>query len=214
MEEEAEFFGFAPASFISELQMEIENVLADGISRLCELKRGKMQRMSDVLLESFRRNYFIFSNFVLRNIVCFPDGFEMERRASEEVVVADMQQITDELMASFLEEERQQEEFDGLREDLEVEEYRKEMFCKMMRCSEPVKELVQSIRATKDELEAIKQLQSRLGVFGAGDDGFSRLLEYREIRSNFARKERDDLLMIGNAEVFAMMNESINKCDI
>ncbi|KAM0672147.1 hypothetical protein CWI42_080570 [Ordospora colligata] len=215
MEEETEFFGFVPASFISELQMEIENALNDGIAKLCEIRRGKMQRVSEVLLESFRKNYFIFSNFVLRNIVCFPDGFEMERKASEDVVVADMQQITDELMQSFLEEEMLRDEMNCLREDLEIEEYRKEMFEKILKCSEPVNDLVDNARATRDELEGIKQLQSRLRVFGAGeDDGFSRLLEYREIKSSFAKKERDDLLKIGNIDVFAMINESINKCDV
>lgn len=204
--DEIEFFGLVPVAFIAELQEEAEKILRESIERLSQLGRSRVQRMSSVLLESFKKNYFIFSNFVLRNIFRFPSTFRLERRASDLVVTADLQAITNDLVGSFEEEDYYKAEIQRLREELEVEMYRRDSYGSLLSCSDAVNSLVLGIRQVHEDFEAVRELYSKLTMINnADDDDLNALLEYREIKNNLAKKERDDLLAIGSDEAFSTL---------
>lgn len=210
--DEIEFFGFAPMTFVTELQGDIERVLREGIDGMSRVGRSKIQKVSDVLMESFRRNYFIFSNFVLGNIFKFPHTFRIERKVSDVVVTLDLQSITNELSNSFEEEEHYKVEVQKQKEELEVEKYRRDSYVSLLRCSDSVNDLLLDVKQVQEDLEAVKDLYNKLTMINnAGDEDLNMLLEYREIKNMLAKKERDELMAIGSSEVFCMINDSIRK---
>ncbi|ADM11820.1 uncharacterized protein Eint_070560 [Encephalitozoon intestinalis ATCC 50506] len=211
-EEEIEFFGFAPVTLVSELQGEIEGILKEGIEKLSFLGKKKIHRMSGTILESFRRNYFIFSNFVLRNILRFPSSFQPERRVSDVVVTVDLQTITDDLMNVLESEDYYRAEIEGVRESIEVERYREEWYRSLLECSESVDGLARRITEVCLELENVTRLYSQMSMVSCiGDEDYNTFLEYREVKSSLARNERDELLGVASEEVLSMMNKCVEK---
>ncbi|CAD25594.1 hypothetical protein [Encephalitozoon cuniculi GB-M1] len=211
-EEEIEFFGFVPVTLVAELQGEVEAILKNGVEQLSALDRRKVHRVSGTLLESFRRNYFIFSNFVLRNILRFPASFRLERKASDVVVTVDLQSITNDLVSVLEEEDYYEAEVQRQREIIEIERYRLESYRSLLEYSKPVVGLVGSIGKACKELEDVVRLYNKMCMSSsAEDEDYNALLEYREVRSSLAKKERDDLLAIASEEVLAMMSECVEK---
>ncbi|KAG5859145.1 hypothetical protein KMI_08g12810 [Encephalitozoon hellem] len=211
-EEEVEFFGFVPVTLVAELQGEIEGILRDGVEQLSSLDRRNAHRISGIVFESFRRNYFIFSNFVLRNILRFPPSFRLERRVNDTVVTMDLQSITDDLVNILGEEDYYRAEVLRLKESIRVERYRLECYRSLLECSGPINGLIGSIVEAYSELENVKKLYNRMSMSGGVDDeDHNALLEYREIRSSLVKKERDDLLRIASEEVLTMMNKCAEK---
>ncbi|AFN83308.1 hypothetical protein EROM_070570 [Encephalitozoon romaleae SJ-2008] len=211
-EEEIEFFGFVPVTLVAELQSEIEGILRDGVEQLSFLDKRKAHRISGIVFESFRRNYFIFSNFVLRNILRFPPSFRLERKANDAVVTIDLQSITDELVNVLGEEDYYEAEVLRLKESIDIERYRLESYRSLLECSKPVNSLIESIMEAYSELENVTKLYDKMSMIsGMDDEDHNALLEYREIRSSLAKKERDDLLRIASEEVLMMMNKCTEK---
>lgn len=207
LEDETEFFGFVPARFMTELQEEIEEILVGEIGRLSGIDGRKAAGIGQQVVETFRKNYFMFSNFVLRNILKFPVSFQLERRARDVEPGVDVQGATDSLAECLSQERRYRSEVRVCRMELEVERYRRESYLSLLGCSDEVYELISRMKEVGREYAEVYEGYRKLAlVSGGGDTELNGLLEHREIKSRMGSKEREELWRIGDVCVFSMLN--------
>lgn len=195
-EDEIEYFEFLPIAFTTELYEEL-------LSNLNEVVQGYHvhQKIHLHLQESFKKNFFIFNNFVLRNILKFPGHFKLERKATDKIIDADISQLLTlvnekhdkikELKSEILEFKAkmvyQTNRRNGYIKLLEE----KEKFIDM--CSQ-AKEIKKFLRETHDLYEKYKLSKRKK------DSEFDKLLEYKNIKSEYYKNERSRLLEIADFE--------------
>lgn len=200
-EDEIEFFGFIPATFISELQQEMEEVILNTIKELSRKDSSKQTKISKILNQSFKKNYFIFSNFVLRNILSFPSTFRWERKLSDVLVLGNVKAIVEDLIQSHKKEEEIKKVILKKIKDLEIEKYKKKSYLSLLQSSNKVIDTISDIKKLKENLEDTKNIYNRLSLINSqSNDNYNTLLEYKEIKHEMSRKERDYLLEIADEE--------------
>jgi hypothetical protein len=210
-ESEIEFFGFVPVTFVAELQEEAEKILEETVKQIAKLNRHKGQKISQILHQAFKKNFFIFSNFVLRNILKFPQTFRPDRKASDIVLSSDLQKLTDELAGGYDEEEQYKDEICKRRVAIGLEKYRRERYLELLGARERIQGLIDDLASLNSSFKDVSELCSRLAVISdPGDEDLNALLEYRVLKGELAKKERNDLLLIGSDETLALFNEFAN----
>jgi hypothetical protein len=208
-ENEIEFFGFVPVVFVSELQEEAERIMGEAVEQIGLLNRHRVQKAAGVLGQSFKKNFFIFSNFVLRNILKFPQTFRLERKASDLVLATDLQELTDRVTGRYSEEEYYKNEIHRQRMAIGLEKYRRERYSELLRPREDIQRLVDSLRLLNSNFKAVSELCNKLAVVSHPDDeDLNALLEHRTLKSELAKRERDSLLLIGSEETLAFFNST------
>ncbi|ORD94022.1 hypothetical protein ECANGB1_1256 [Enterospora canceri] len=203
--DEVEYFGFLPVSFTIELQDELEKILIESLD-------GQYAHLKPKMHEMFRRNLFLFSNFVLRNVLVFPAGFRWERRRSDKVVDVDLEEKMVELVILKENlEKRRRIYHEGRVELIKLENRRGSQLC-----------LLESSRRLQDGMDLYgefeRDYESLLGQFGRFNPSsgssvrkLKKFMEHKYMKQEYYQAERRRLTAIGERDVLESLAKSINR---
>lgn len=203
-QDEVEHFGFLGVAFTAELGEEMQECLNELF-----LNTHAHQKIQAHITEAFKKNFFIFNNFVLRNILKFPGNFKLERKVTDKTIEVDLAGLVERLgekQLRILELKRRMLEVE---EKIAVEEDRKGGYDSLLRnkagfmdmCT-GAREIKQFLRETNDLFEKYKTGAKRK------DNEFEKLMEYKNIKSEYYKNERDGLLRVADYETL----EYLGRC--
>ena len=190
-ENEIEYFGFLPISFVLELQNALEVILGDAF------KSKKYKYLKNTVTAKFDHYAYFFGNFVLRNILKFPTGFKWERKKTNKVIDVDLvEQVNQLVKLQQLNQNKiqilQQKEHDLVN----LININNGLKCTQKSCDKIVKtaELQNELEKQLDELEV------NFSYFTGNNKNKQRrlksIMEHKYIKSQFYKEERKRLLKI------------------
>lgn len=204
-QDEIEYFGFLAVAFTTDLREELQECLNEIFNN-----NHINQKIQSHINESFKKNFFIFNNFVLRNILKFPTNFKLERKVTDKTIETDVSAI----LSSLLEKQNKILELKA-----QVLQYRKNMAIQETRCSgykkllenQPkFRDLCTGAKEIKNFFKETNELYEKYKAGGRRKDSeFEKLMEYKNIKSEYYRTERDKLLAMCNFEVLEYINKSL-----
>lgn len=202
-EDEVEFFGFLPITFTNELQEELLECLNDIVHQF-----HLHHKIQTYILDSFRKNMFIFSNFVLRNILKFPASFKLERKITDKTIQADASEFVSILQQKQEKLFQLRVQVQELKTKIAVQNMRSTGYQNLLQNKAKLYDLCTGAREIRTFLEETSDLYEKYRAIGKRRDcEFEKLMEYKHIKSEYYKNERNKLLEIADFEVL----ESINK---
>lgn len=204
-EDEIEFFGFIPVSFTNELQEDLQEALNDIVHNF-----PLHHRIQAYILDAFRKNLFIFSNFVLRNILKFPPSFRLERKVTDKTIHTNVPALLGTLAVRQERISQLSTALNGLRTRLAYEQARADGYRKLLENKARFQDLCTGAREIKGFLRETGELFEKYQAIGRRRDGeFERLMEYKNIKSEYYKNERGKLLEIADFEALEHLNKII-----
>lgn len=204
-EDEIEFFEFLPMSFTNELQEALQECLND-ITQHYHLHHKIQTYISD----SFKKNLFIFSNFVLRNILKFPANFNLERKITDKTIQAD---ISGMVAALRLKQEKILQlsaAIQELKRKTAIQKIRNDGYKNLLQNKVKFYDLCTGAREIKAFLKETSNLFEKCQNIGKRRDcEFEKLMEYKNIKSEYYKNERAKLLEIADFEALENLNKFI-----
>ncbi|ELA42614.1 uncharacterized protein VICG_00366 [Vittaforma corneae ATCC 50505] len=204
-EDEIEFFEFLPMSFTNELQEALQECLND-VTQHYHLHHKIQTYISD----SFKKNLFIFNSFVLRNILKFPANFKLERKVTDKTIQADISGMVEALRLKQEKVLQLSTAVQELRTKIAIQKTRNDGYRSLLQnktkfgdlCT-GAKEIKVFLRETNDLFEKYQNIGKRR------DCEFEKLMEYKNIKSEYYKNERAKLLEIADFEALENLNKLI-----
>ncbi|ELA48119.1 hypothetical protein VCUG_00357 [Vavraia culicis subsp. floridensis] len=208
-EDETEFFGFVPCSFLQELCSSLEETITHTINNAGLSATSKKQLCSYVLSE-FRKNFLIFENFSLQQIFTFPKDFSYERKITDLVVEDDIDAMMDELMKLKDEQEFYKNEARRYKKMIA----NKEAEIAQMTCfleNVEVNDLLSNSEFLKKLFVETKKAVGGKAytISGKLSTKFNELMENKDIKSETKKKEINELYNIGTLEDIKAFRDSV-----
>lgn len=204
-QDEIEYFGFLAVSFTTDLREELNECLND-IFQSSHLH----QKLQSHITESFKKNFFIFNNFVLRNILKFPANFKLERKVTDKTIEADASAM----ILTLIEKQNRIVELKNqlyqIKGKIAVQENRRNGYKNLLENKGRFLDMCTGAKEIKHFLKETNELfeKCRTGV-KRKDSEFEKLMEYKNIKSEYYRTERQKLLEICDFDTLEYLNKII-----
>lgn len=206
-EDEIEYFGFLPVSFTAELQEGLEDALKEVMQRNGPVP-GKIQAQ---ILDVLKRNIFIFNNFVLRNILKFPNGFRFERKVSDKVICEDVSQLTGLLADAQRQVVALKEEKAVIMAGIRIEENRAAGYAALLKGKERYHQMAEAAMEIKKFMRETRDIYDTLKITACTrDNEFENLLEYKNIKNIYYKEEKMRLFDIASLETLSLLTEKMH----
>ncbi|EEQ81661.1 hypothetical protein NCER_101818 [Vairimorpha ceranae BRL01] len=176
---EIEFFNFVPIHFVNELESDITNLISSLLNN------------NKILLDSCKKNMFIFKSFVLRNIIKFPSTFKYERKKTD--LVIDTPLDINKYYNNVNKKDLLLCKINNLNKKICALKNKCNNLDKILEYENDMIQASKNIRDIKYKYNNIMEYVSTLPFLEIDEENFNYLLEYREIRSEILKREVDDL---------------------
>lgn len=208
MEGEIEYFGFLPVTFTTDLQECLEETLAD----IMQHNGITSTRMRTRLLDAFRKNVFIFNNFVLRNILRFPPGFRLERRVTDCTIQEDPRKLACAVADTQKHLMRLREERVVLCDWLCALENRNSAYRSLLRDAARYREIATGAREVRQYIRETTEVYENFRISACRrESDFESLMEFKNIKNVYFKGERDRLLGVAGFETLEYLNKRIKQ---
>lgn len=193
IEDEIEYFGFLPITFTTDIQESLEETLADIMQRNGPVP-GRIQTQ---IQDALKKNIFIFNNFVLRNILKFPQGFKLERKATDKFICEDVALLATAVHAAqqrvlLLKEQRRE-----LLGQIGLQSDRINGYQALLRTKDKYADMIAGAREIRKFTRETNEIYESFRISGTRKESeFENLLEYKNIKNVYYKEERDRLLKI------------------
>eukprot|EP00866_Antonospora_locustae_P002283 jgi/Antlo1/2283/393 len=204
--DEIEYFEFVPVSLIRELQEEIQrrtqkSIEAVSFRGVSGISRNKKHAL-DVILQSLSRNLFLFQNFVLQTIFSFPRHFNIERKATDLRCEVNVQKLADEFLQIVEEEKYLRGERMRLEGEIEAEMFALAQYERLLQHEGNVAAVAESTDMLQRlSAEAERMCQDFVERRLQRDNGDSEAVEFKGIKCEMYKKERDELYQRASADM-------------
>lgn len=196
LEDEIEYFRCLPFSFTTELLKELESSLLEIFD-----SNHLHQKVASFVLDSFKRNMFIFNNFVLRNILKFPAHFRLERKVVDKVIHTDPASLISKMSESQLRLFEMRQKLENRKGRLKEVTNRNLGYLELLKNKDSLMELCCGSREIKKFLKETNSLLEKYKCTVPKKEGeFNKLMDYKNIKSEFYKNERNGILEISNFE--------------
>lgn len=203
--DEIEFFGFLPVSFTNELQEELQECLND-IAQHYHIHHKIQSYISD----AFKKNIFIFSNFVLRNILKFPANFKLERKVTDKTIQEDIPALLREIHEKQTRIITIKGQLAELKQKISIQNERCNGYKKLLENKARFYDMCTGAREINSFLKENNDLLEKYQSIGKKREcEFEKLMEYKNIKSEYYRSERDKLLDVADFDILENMNKMI-----
>lgn len=204
--DEIEYFEFVPVSLIRELQEEIQrrtekSIEAASFRGVSGMSRNKKHALA-ALSQSLSRNLFLFQNFVLQTIFAFPRNFSIERKATDLRCEVNVQKLADEFLQIVEEEKYLRGERMRLEGEIEAERFALAQYERLLQHEGSVAAVAESAdKLQRLSAEAERMCQGFVERRLQRDGGDSEAVEFRGVKCEMYRKERDELYQRAPADM-------------
>lgn len=196
-EDEIEYFGILPVAFTADLQESLE----ESLKEIIQGNAACSQKVETHITEAFRKNIFIFNNFVLRNILKFPSNFKLERMITDKVIKADLNKLVEKINEKQKMIVDLQEMLVKKQNDLNIAINTKNGYENLLKDKQRYYDLVLGAREVKNFMKETKSIYERFQMNnGKKDNEFDKLMEYKNIKNEFYKSERDKLFDVAGLE--------------
>jgi hypothetical protein len=204
-EDEIEYFGFLSISFTTDLREELNDNLNDIFNNY-----HLHNKIQTHISESFKKNYFIFNNFVLRNILKFPNNFKLERKITDKSIETD----SNEMIIKIVEKQKKlleiKNKIQRLEEKVEFEKNKANGYKNLLKNKSQFYDLVTGAKEIKIFLKETNVLYEKYKTGAKRKDSeFEKLMEYKNIKNEYFKAERSKLLEISDFETLEHLNKNI-----
>lgn len=204
--DEIEYFGLAPVAFVAEIQESLNDTLNEIFREFPSLPSKIRTRVYDL----FRRNLVIFSSFVLRNILKFPNGFHLERKITdrhiENSVPELIKAVTREQQRELALRLKKQE----LQEELNEAIHMKNGYERLLSEKDCFIAMIESARNLQRVFADIGEIYGNLKIgTSQKQTSFDRLMEYKLVKSEYYREERERANKIASIEILDKLADCI-----
>lgn len=205
--DEIEYFGFLPITFTTDLQESLEEALKE----IFQTNTVFSQKVESHLMDSFKKNIFIFNNFVLRNILKFPTSFRLERRITDKLIKAD----TNKLLQRLQEKQKRllelNKELRSKQESLRMVMDRKNGYSSLLKNKTMYEDMIFGAKEIKGFLKESTSLYENYQIANNRREGdFDKLMEYKNIKSDYYRTERDRIFEVAGLDSLEYINKHMN----
>lgn len=208
IEDEIEWFGFLPITFTTDLQETLEETLGEILQR----NGIASSRVREEILAALRKNLFIFNNFVLRNILKFPAGFRMERKVSDVKIRGNAAALVGAISDAHAHTLQLRNERAVLARRLCAATNRNNGYKSLLRGQQKFVEMGEVVREVKKYLREVTEIYDRFKINACTrENDFDSLMEYKDLKSDYYREERNRLLEIADPESLEYIAERLNR---
>lgn len=188
---ELEFFEFTPSDFLNDLQSSIDEVISKFVDTEFGFAKAKKKKMIlGILDSSAKKNLFLFRNFVLKNILCFPPKFNFDRKIN---YVEEKQVDVSEYSKQIEKLSKAHTRLNQLILRKMLVEYENKQLKEILKGEDDLKEMSLCLLNLKDKFRKIQEYVKRIPFCSLNDEDFNSLLEHRELRTEMFKKELEKL---------------------
>lgn len=203
--DEIEYFEFLPISFTNELQEELQESLKDIVQNY-----HLHHKIQSYIQDSFKKNFFIFSNFVLRNILKFPDNFKLERKVTDKTICVDINEMGRNLIEKQKKILELSKTISELKSKINVQMNRNNGYKNLLKNKDKFNDLCTGAKEMKAFMRETNDLFEKYQSIGKRKEGeFERLMEYKNIKNEYYKNERAKLLEIADFETLETLNKNL-----
>lgn len=206
-EDEIEFFGFLPIAFTTDLQESLEEAFSEIMQRNAPVH----SRIQAQILNSLKKNIFIFNNFILRNILKFPANFRFERKNSDKVIHEDVNKLIS------LTTENQKRIIDlkakriRLLDRLHIEVNRNNGYKALLKNKEKYYGMADAAREIKKFIVETTEIYDNFRITACTKDNeFESLLEFKNIKNIYYKEEKGRLFETASVESLEYLCKKLN----
>ncbi|KAK1347920.1 hypothetical protein CWI37_0711p0050 [Hamiltosporidium tvaerminnensis] len=189
--DEIEFFGFIPSCFIKELKENIIQTLNEN-------------NADEETLKLFEKNFYIFENFVLRNVFRFPVSFKFERKITDLRIEENVQKKINEYLMLVKEETNIIREKQILQNKLDIQKYKYNEYLQINKIEKEMDNLLDSSIKMVNYVQSVSEMRDTFlkSNCGKNNTDLYKMMEHKEIRNNVYKNELKELLEKANIEDF------------
>ncbi|TBU05781.1 hypothetical protein CWI39_0623p0050 [Hamiltosporidium magnivora] len=189
--DEIEFFGFIPSCFIKELKENIIQTLNEN-------------NADEETLKLFEKNFYIFENFVLRNVFRFPASFKFERKITDLRIEENVQKKINEYLRLVKEETSIIREKQILQNKLDIQKYKYNESLQINKIEKEMDNLLDSSIKMVNYVQSVSEMRDTFlkSNCGKNNTDLYKMMEHKEIRNNVYKNELKELLEKANIEDF------------
>ena len=204
LEDEIEYFGFLPITFTTDLQEGLEDALRDVLHRNSPVPGNIRAQIADAL----RKNIFIFNNFVLRNILKFPQNFRLERKVTDKVIGEDVARLTDAVAAAQHRLADLRALHAALGGRLAAASNRNGGYKALLRNREGYAGMVAAAAEMRRFMAETAEIYDAFRINSSRrEHDFENLMEFKNIKNIYYKEEKDRLYGIANSDVLEHYNK-------
>lgn len=204
-QDEIEYFGFLAVAFTTDLREELQESLNEVFHNT-----HVHQKIQSHINESFKKNFFIFNNFVLRNILKFPANFKLERKVTDKTIDTDVASMITALVEKQNRILTLKTQMAQLKGKIAIQENRCNGYKKLLENQGKFKDLCTGAKEIKSFFKETSDLYEKYKAGGKRKDcEFEKLMEYKNIKSEYYRTERDKLLGVCDFNTLEYINKNI-----
>ncbi|KAF7684386.1 hypothetical protein TCON_0440 [Astathelohania contejeani] len=194
-EDEIEYFGFVPISFVNEIRDEWISIIDETANELNKFSKNTASVAKTIIKKNFEKNFFIFETFVLRNIFCFPKKFKLERKVTDLRLDVDLQVVLDKHIKALEEEASMEAELLKLKGELEIEKYKTNEYEQLLKLENEIVMMSDEVNHLKNVLYETDEIYNNFVMNHPTNDDeyFKELMECKEIKNEIYKKERDSI---------------------
>lgn len=205
IEDEIEYFELLPVSFTTELQADLEIILTEILNN-----NHIHHKLQSYVIEAFQKNIFIFNNFVHRNILKFPDNFKLERKVTDKYIQVDVNAMIKQLVERQRLVIQLKKELVGIEQELRYQTNKNNGYKSLLANKQIFNDLCTEANDIKRFLKDTSELFERYKTScNKKDTEFDKLMEYKNIKSEFYRNERDRLMRTADFDVLENFNNNL-----
>lgn len=188
IEDETEYFGFVPVTFTADLQESLAATLAEVIQDSPSVP----QKIRSIIYDSFRKNIFIFNNFVLRNILKFPSGFQLERKITDRHIDVDVSALVSSIVSQQARAKALLQQRHSLQVSLQEAQIRSEAYSSLLSNREEYKMMISGAEELKFVTKEISNIycQFKLRCIQRSSS-FDSLMQYKSVKKEYYKEERE-----------------------
>lgn len=191
---ELEFFEFNPTDFINDLQLSVEETIDLFIEKeFGFLKTKKVKMLKELLLEASKKNFLLFRNFVIKNLMSFPQKFTFERKKTYSVEKKTLDNALLDYQTQLEKLIEARDQVNKLKETLAILKYENQELKELLEGEEDLKMLSSCLEDLKNKYKATKEMVNKIPFCSLDDENFNSLLEHRELRTEMLKKELERL---------------------
>ncbi|TBU10835.1 hypothetical protein CWI38_0709p0050 [Hamiltosporidium tvaerminnensis] len=189
--DEIEFFGFIPSCFIKELKENIIQTLNEN-------------NADEETLKLFEKNFYIFENFVLRNVFRFPVSFKFERKITDLRIEENVQKKINEYLMLVKEETNIIREKQIFQNKLDIQKYKYNEYLQINKIEKEMDNLLDSSIKMVNYVQSVSEMRDTFlkSNCGKNNTDLYKMMEHKEIRNNVYKNELKELLEKANIEDF------------
>ena len=204
-ENEIEYFGFLPIAFTLELQNELEKVIDETFD-----ENQDFLYLKTTMINIFNKHFFLFNNFILRNILKFPDGFVWERKKTDKVVKVNLNKKIKQFKK--LQEELAKKQAFLVKKELELlKEVNKNEGYKCIFAN--VKDILLGFTLLEDtsrQYEALKKNFNML-IYDNKKEYIQKALDHKYMKQEYYQNEKKRLFKIAKLNILEYLVKIISK---